>query len=101
MKWDEEGYTWIVSHCREYQLQLLDWFLEGRGVEFIYASLSSWDVMRHANPADTLKSLWLIHDVSSARRCQKSEEIPKDTGVLVSILHDNRQAEDRQRKWNE
>jgi hypothetical protein len=78
---------------------------EGRGVEFIYASLSSWDVMgtygRRANPADTLKSLWLIHDVSSARRCQKREEIPKETDVLVSILHDNRQAEDRQRKWNE
>jgi len=38
-----------------------------RGVEFIYASLSSWDVMRtygrRANPADTPKSPWLIHDV--------------------------------------
>jgi hypothetical protein len=25
---DEEGYTWIVSHCRGCQLQLLAWFAE-------------------------------------------------------------------------
>lgn len=28
MEWDEEGYTWIVSHCRGCQLQLLAWFAE-------------------------------------------------------------------------
>jgi hypothetical protein len=28
MEWDEEGYTWIVSHCRGCQLQLLARFAE-------------------------------------------------------------------------
>jgi ankyrin repeat protein len=31
VEWDEEGYTWIVSHCRGCQLQLLAWFAERDG----------------------------------------------------------------------
>ena len=39
MEWDEEGYTWIVSHSRGCQLQLLAWFAE-RGE--VYVVLRTW-----------------------------------------------------------
>jgi hypothetical protein len=36
VEWDEEGYTWIVSHCQGCQLQLLAWFAERDEVNVVH-----------------------------------------------------------------